>query len=776
MVWYGVSVIYLDADVAGAAVTAECTGCRLEEALERVLGGQDLTWARTGQQIVLMKHRVRVHPAVASLSGSVTDRRTGDAVGAANVSLTPIPGSGHGGVTRSCPVNDYGFYALRNVVPGTYAVEVRAVGFQTRRETLDLEPGEARKGDFSLDAVEIRLQEVTVEAQRTALLPSEGYARGTFLRAAPTDQNQYLLDGVRIYNPTHFGGVLTTFNGDALNEVDVNRNGLPPSYGGRIGGFLDLSMRNGSRHALSGAVGTGSLGSHLALEGPIGPATFLFSWRRGYPDPAVPFLEAYGTPSPLGTTEVIGKLSARLTSSQQVSASAYVARDAYTGAATEPGLELSNNFGWRNEAYAARWAGLVSSSLFLTASAAYAGYGIDLEHVLSGGAAGADAGRKATDFSIDDLSFRAQAEHFYDESHTLRGGVELAVRRSVGTIDEFSTLIAPMPLSDSDTWELALHVQDVWAVAPGVMAGLGVRATSYSGAGASFSGIDPRVSVAVGLGEGSRIYASFSAITQYVHAYRNSGFFLIYPPIFWYPSTDIAKPSTALQAAVGGQSAAGDDVALTAEAFYRVTRNQHGFYLEQPARQDGVLTDVLRLGSGYSYGLEVGIRKQTGDLRGSLSYTLAWAEEQYDAIRGGGRFPSQFDRRHEVQGALMWTPAEGWGLGALCVLASDDGLETSYTVASPPSVLDPNFAGIPLMDVNGGRLPGFQRLEIEVLKTFTIDQLLCQASLKLINTYGLIDPFAIDLLQAGDQVTWRARLEEMEFFPLFPALSLSVRF
>ena len=167
-------------------------------------------------------------------------------------------------------------------------MEIRAVGYQPYRDTVALEGGESRMSDIDLDPVEIRMQEVTVEAQRTALLPSEGYARGTFLRAAPTDQNQYLLDGVRIYNPTHFGGVLTTFNGDALNEVDVNRNGLPPSYGGRIGGFLDLSMRSGTRHALSGGAGTGSLGSHLALEGPLGPMTFLFSWRRGYPDPAVP--------------------------------------------------------------------------------------------------------------------------------------------------------------------------------------------------------------------------------------------------------------------------------------------------------------------------------------------------------------------------------------------------------------------------------------------------------------------------------------------------------
>ena len=170
------------------------------------------------------------------------------------------------------------------------------------------------------------------------------------------------------------------------------------------------------------------------------------------------------------------------------------------------------------------------------------------------------------------------------------------------------------------------------------------------------------------------------------------------------------------------------------------------------------------------------MRKQVGDLRGSISYTLAWAEERYDGIRDGERFASQFDRRHEVQAALMWTPAEGWGIGALCVLASDNNLEIGYTVAPPVAVSDPSFGGLAVTDVNGGRLPGFQRLEIEVLRAFAVDQFMCQASLKLMNAYGLVDPFELDLKNSVRGVTWNARLEDLEFFPLFPALSLSVRF
>jgi hypothetical protein len=120
-------------------------------------------------------------------------------------------------------------------------------------------------------------------------------------------------------------------------------------------------------------------------------------------------------------------------------------------------------------------------------------------------------------------------------------------------------------------------------------------------------------------------------------------------------------------------------------------------------------------------------------------------------------------------------PSEGWGVGVLCVLASDNTLDRGHTVAAGPEY-DPSFGAIAAINVDGGRLPGFQRLEVELLRTFAIDRFTCQASLKLMNAYGLVDPFSLDLLRSDAGVAWRARLEDLSFVPLFPSFSLSVRF
>ena len=311
MQWFAVSVVYLDADIEGKRVTVQCTECDLEAALGRVLSGTSLTWVRTGNQVILVKKAVPPTPALATVSGSITDSITGQGVAGANVLLEDT--SDGGPLLRWCPANEYGFFSLRRLRPGTYRLVVRSLGYQIAETLITISRPTPQQCDIALHPEAIWMQEVTIEGHRTALSSSEGYARGLYIPAAPSDQTQYMLDGARVYNPSHFGSVLSTFSAEVLTDVDVTMGGMPARYGGRIGGILDLSMRDGSRNGLAGSAGTGSLGSQLALEGPVGGSTsFLLSWRRGYPDPIVPFLAYYGTPSHLGTTELIGRLNHRL--------------------------------------------------------------------------------------------------------------------------------------------------------------------------------------------------------------------------------------------------------------------------------------------------------------------------------------------------------------------------------------------------------------------------------------------------------------------------------
>ena len=93
----------------------------------------------------------------ATLSGTIKDAQTGDALPGANVVLV---GSGMGATSDIA-----GKYIVRSVPAGTYTLRVTYVGYKTISSTLDVREATDVRKDFKLDAVGVEGQEVVVTAQ-----------------------------------------------------------------------------------------------------------------------------------------------------------------------------------------------------------------------------------------------------------------------------------------------------------------------------------------------------------------------------------------------------------------------------------------------------------------------------------------------------------------------------------------------------------------------------------------------------------------------------------
>ncbi len=779
--WYAVPLVFLENDVADKRVTAECNACELEEALTAVLSGQGLRATRISDQIVIRSQTVDQGSTGVTYAGTLVDSLTGEPVSGASILLTTFPDPSP---YRWCSTGASGFFSLRHVRPGEYELHVRRVGYQTIRERVLITSESPVVRDIQLQTRELVHPHVTVEGQRSAFAAANGISRGVFIRSTPSDHHQYYLEGARVYNPVHFGGLTSAFYGDALYDVQAVAGGVPPYYGGRIGGVLDVTLRSGSKDAFAGSIESGSLGSGLVLEGPLADATtFVLSGRQGYPDVLSRVSYPDKPASDLHTSEVMLKFTHALSSRQRLSITGFYGSDAHDkNVPGGSGLQLSNALRWKNAAAAVRWNGLADPSLIFSASAAYSDYGFTAGHQLS--SVGSPSSSFDSRASLQDLSLRAHAEYFYDEFHTVLAGVELVRHQLAGSITTFSSQLISASLGGPTPWELSVYVQDQWRLVPSVLAEFGARATSFIAGNGASSSVDPRFSLLVLLDEDRKITGSLSAVTQYLHPYRHSGIFLYYPSIFFYPSEGAVPPSTSLHAALGFENAFNEDrYRLAVESYFRVTRNLHEFGADTSQPASTVLTDLLFVGEGTSYGADVTFAKRTGDVTGTIRYGLSWSTNQFDELNGGEPFRPRFDRRHEVYAAVTYALSDEWILGGMCLLSSSQFSPLGTEGIARTSVDRTNgpFAGefsryAEPFDLNGGRLPGFQRIELRTSYSFEMMGKTWEGTLRLLNGYGLFDPFRWQLTGNADpRQLWRISFDAPPLFPLYPAIGFRMR-
>ncbi len=222
---------------------------------------QRFAWA--GSLVLMMLWGLPVMAQdTATLSGHVRDATTGETLLGANVLVEEAE--------RGAATNNAGFYTLSGLEPGTYTVAASYIGYQRTTTTVTLDPGEDRRLDLELPPEGVALDEVVVrdeneEEERTIgvervstelirelpavlepdvfrslqFLPgikaASDFSSGLYIRGGSPDQTLILLDQTTVYNPSHFFGFFSTFNPDAIKDVQLYKGAFPAEYGGGIG-------------------------------------------------------------------------------------------------------------------------------------------------------------------------------------------------------------------------------------------------------------------------------------------------------------------------------------------------------------------------------------------------------------------------------------------------------------------------------------------------------------------------------------------------------------
>ncbi|MCT4601868.1 MAG: TonB-dependent receptor, partial [Marinifilum sp.] len=108
-------------------------------------------------------------------------------------------------------------------------------------------------------------------------------ASGLHIRGGTPSQNLILWDGIKMYNSSHFFGMISAFNPYIIKDVLVSRSGTHPQYGDRVSGVVDITTENKIPDKVKGQAGVNMIHGDAHLKIPLSKNVgLIISGRRSF--------------------------------------------------------------------------------------------------------------------------------------------------------------------------------------------------------------------------------------------------------------------------------------------------------------------------------------------------------------------------------------------------------------------------------------------------------------------------------------------------------------
>jgi len=677
--------------------------------------------------------------------------------------------------------NEYGFYSI-TVPKGNYKIQVSYLGFKSIIENLNLTVNVTK--NFKLEEETESLDEIIIESdieklniktpqmsvnkltaatikqipvvlgesdiiKSIILLPGvtsagEG-ASGFNVRGGAADQNLILLDEAIVFNSSHVFGFFSVFNPDVIKDVKLYKGGIPARYGGRLSSVLDIYQKEGNSKEFKLTGGIGLVSSRLLAEGPIEKekSSFLIGGRASY---AHLFLPLFDNDNTAYFYDLNSKVNYRFNEKNNLFLSTYFGKDVFG---------ISDNFvnKYGNNVLNLRWNHLFSDKLFSNLSLIYSDYfyGLTLDFV-----------GFEWDSGITNFNLKYDFKHYLNNTFTLNYGINnIYIKFNPGKIipNRPDSGIQPEKLIDKYANEFAAYIDAEHRISDKLTLQYGLRFSNFTRLGqdelnvyanneaviynqqfkkyesasptgtesfsrsdvlASFINFEPRFSLSYLLSDESSVKLSYNRMAQYLHLLSNTA--SPTPLDVWAPSGRFIKPQLLDQFAAGYfKSIKGGDYSLETEVFYKDIQNRIDYINGANLIANNEIETVILNGQARAYGLEVLFKKNEGNFKGWLAYTLSRSEQQTPGrntnepgINQGKWYSTPFDKTHDLSLNASYELSKKWTFNANFLFQT--GQPTNYPVGQ----YEVQGLNIPIFDDdrrNADRLPAYHRFDISATLT-----------------------------------------------------------
>lgn len=728
-----------------------------------------------------------------ALSGYVKDKETGETIVGAVVFLE--------NTKYGARTNKMGYFTVNNIPPAKYKVIISFLGYEKLFTEIELKGGENVRKEFELKSTSLMQDEIYVEAEKEVekrqisiskvnvpvqtiksmsiggesdifrtlqylpgVLTSSQISSGLFIRGGSPDQNLVLLDGSTVYNPTHLFGFISTFNTDAIKDVELVKGGFDAEYGGRLSAVLNITQNDGNSKKFEGVASLGAISSRLGLQGPIGNGSWSISGRRTYFEIVKSFLpDDPETPIPdFGFYDLNAKITQNLGDNDIVSISGFLSNDNLIFSATGFGLDLDVG----NRLLSGRWTHIFNEDLITVLNGSYSKY--------SNNFFGDQSGYEfLIENSITDYTLKTNTEWFISDNITSKFGVETNyfvfkyLQNLSGDTDSTvqntngSTNLTIDDFHGSAFTQFKIAFTDPFSV----QAGLRMNYWKLS----DLVTFDPRLSARYRFNDKLALKFAWGIFHQNLRLASQPNFSFFDT---WLPTDKNLPASKSVHYILSLETEPIERHNLNFDIYYKTLDNISE--LNTNTLNGNELTEIFYFGNAEAWGAEVFMQKKIGRLNGWVGYAIGFINAQFDSINNGKSFNPKYDRTHDFKIVANYMINDDWDIGASFFFQSGQ----PYTGATSRFQTKLGWD----QESGRGKIVTSQRYGLRLPPSH---QLNLTASYKFL-MWGLKSKFIIDIYNVysrRDILTrfWNTReentyYEDVKLIPILPTVSLEVTF
>lgn len=611
---------------------------------------------------------------------------------------------------------------------------------------------------------------------------------GIYVRGGGADQNLILLDGAPIYNASHLFGFFSTFNTDAIKNVELIKGGFPARYGGRLSSVIDISMKEGNMRKYNVEGSIGLVSAKLMVEGPIwrDKTSFIITARRTYIDRLMqPLIRGASGGAGSGGYyfyDLNFKVNHKFSDKDRVFLSVYNGLDKLafkTGGAFTSDVGIGGYLRWGNTLGAARWNHVFNSRLFCNTSVSYTKYNFGVGQEVNDYKN--DTKQSSDYFSgINDWAVKVNFDYMPAPKHYIKYGAHYTYHTFKTGAQQFKTQGFDQDVDSISgnpsifASEINVFVEDDWKINKRLKINMGVHAAGFMVRDNFYRSLQPRFSGRYLLGSNWSMKASYASMMQFIHLLSNSNVGL--PTDLWVPATDIIKPQRSYQGAVGvAKSFKNNMYEFSVEGYYKEMKDIIDYldganFIGQATNWESKVAQ----GRGWSYGGEFLLQKKTGRYTGWIGYTLSWTNRQFKEINNGIAYPYKYDRRHDISIVNVYKVSNKLDVALTWVYGTGNAISLPLQSYSAAGGL-----GLYMNEIqyygsrNNYRMAAYHRMDLSVNRHKKKKWGRVTWSFGAYNLYGRQNPY---FLYFSNNMYGRRQLKQVSLFPFIPSISYSFKF